>query len=260
MKQPLFVKNRFGEKLEVLLRTPEVTGKFPGILFVSGFGMDLHEYKNSFDEISEYLVREGYVTLQFSFAGRGNSAGDYREMTLERQGMQVEDMTAWFANHGLVNRDRLGLFAQSFGAPSSLYADLGIFKTICLNGGAYYPGRSLRQVFIQERDVKVEADQDVKLPRSDGTFTVVGKQFFPNIDQFRPEVFISSLTQPMFLLHGSQDTKVKTAEVKSIYEMIRSTNKKLKIFEGGGHCINDAPPKMRAEFLETVVEWFKETL
>lgn len=259
-EESIWITNRFDEKLEALIRKPTGNGSFSTVLFVSGFGMDLHEYKNSNDEISKLLIENGFVTLQFSFAGRGKSEGDYTKMTLERQAKQVEDMIEWLVNQPNVDTNRIGIFAQSFGVPSTLSADLSHIKTVCFNGGTYYPGKSLRQVFIEERDVKVEDDKEIKLPRSDGSFTVVGKQFFPNIDAFNVKQYLPKLPESVFLIHGDQDTKVTTEEVKKAFKMISSKNKKIKIFTDSDHSIMDIPRFMREEFLSEVVKWFKETL
>jgi uncharacterized protein len=89
MEQKLFITNRFGEKLETIIRKPDGNGKFPAVIFVAGFGADLHEYNNSHDEIAERLVNSGFLTIQFSFAGRGKSEGSYEEMTIDRQAKQV---------------------------------------------------------------------------------------------------------------------------------------------------------------------------
>ncbi|MBI3576976.1 hypothetical protein HY086_02990 [Candidatus Gottesmanbacteria bacterium] len=66
MEESLWITNRFGEKMEALLRKPDGKGPFPAVVFVSGFGMDLHEYKNSNDEISKLLVDAGFLTVQFN--------------------------------------------------------------------------------------------------------------------------------------------------------------------------------------------------
>jgi dienelactone hydrolase len=106
-----------GRQLDGLLRKPAGKGSFPGIIFVSGFGEDLHESHNSNDEISRRLIDNSFLTLQFSFAGRGKSKGDYTKMTLERQADQMEDCIAWLMRMPDVNQGRLGIHATSFGCP-----------------------------------------------------------------------------------------------------------------------------------------------
>ncbi|MFC1647012.1 alpha/beta hydrolase family protein [Patescibacteria group bacterium] len=255
-----YVANRFGEKLEILLRKPNEEGKYPAVIFVSGFGMGLHEYKNSNDEISQFLVKEGFVTVQFSFSGCGNSGGDYKDMTLERQAIQVEDVIKWLSKEKYVNQNRIGVFAQSFGVPSLLSANISKISCLCLNAGTYNPLKSLKKVFVEERSVKIEDDEDVIIPRSDGTIIVVGKQFFPELEKFDINKHLDNINQPVLLIHGTNDTKVTTDEVKNVFIQIKSKQKILKIFEGGDHGISDVPGKMRKEFLQSVIEWFKETL
>ena len=75
-EESLWITNRFGEKLEAILRKPDGNGPFPAVVFVSGFGMNLHEYINSNDEISKRLVQKGILTIQFSFSGCGKSDPD----------------------------------------------------------------------------------------------------------------------------------------------------------------------------------------
>ncbi|OGG04131.1 hypothetical protein A2Z33_03130 [Candidatus Gottesmanbacteria bacterium RBG_16_52_11] len=261
MKEKVFfITNRFGERLESMMRSPDGAGPFPIVLFVSGFGMDLHEYLNKNDTISRLLVERGIATVQFSFAGRGRSEGDYRQMTISRQAAQVEDVLAWMRDQPLFDRTRNGVYAISFGVPSTLAADLISVKTLCLNAGAYYPGKGIRQVFIEERNVKVEDGKDVALPGSSGEMTVVGSQFFPDIDAFDPEKHVDEIRQPVLVIHGTLDTKVKTEDVKHIFPLIPSRKKQLKIFEGGDHGISDVPRPIREEFLQLVVEWYQETL
>lgn len=89
ISKKLFIKNRFGERLEVLKEYQEEKVKYPTVLLVPGLAMNLHEWGGSFDEISQKLVENGFLTFRFSFAGCGQSEGDFKEMTISRQAKQV---------------------------------------------------------------------------------------------------------------------------------------------------------------------------
>lgn len=93
ISKKIFIKNRFGEKLEALkeyserpvrgwsapaCRQGRSGGKYPAVLMVPGLAMDLHEWAGSFDEIAEKLVKAGFLVLRFSFAGCGKSEGDFK--------------------------------------------------------------------------------------------------------------------------------------------------------------------------------------
>ncbi|MDO8452037.1 MAG: alpha/beta hydrolase, partial [bacterium] len=226
---------------------------------VSGFGMDLHEWKNSNDEISGRLVNEGIATVQFSFAGCGKSEGDYRHMTLERQARQIEDVIAWCLNSfgpGI----SLGIHATSMGVPSLLLANISNISSLCLVAGVYEVNRSIHKVYEEERGISIDYRGTTLLPRGSGASTPVGPEFWKSIEAFTIQSVIDKVTMPALLIHGDNDTKVTTEEVKGVFAAIPSNEKRLKIFAGGDHGIVDVLRPMREEFLAEVTEWFKKTL
>lgn len=255
-----WITDRFGEKLEALQRKPEGKGPFPAVIFVSGFGMDLHEYINSNDEISKRLVQKGFLTLQFSFSGCGKSKGDYREMTLERQAQQIEDMIRWLVRQEHVDVNHIGIHATSMGVSSTLLSDYSSCTSLCLVSGVYQVKRSIHQVYAQERGVKINYAGMTELPRGSGAKTPVGPGFWKSIAIFDAVREGRRIKIPVFLIHGDQDTKVSTEEVQEVFSAIPSKSKKLKIFAGGDHGITDVTRTMREEFLNDVTEWFKQTL
>lgn len=258
-EEPFQITNRFGEKLEALVRKPQGEGPFPAVIFVSGFGMNLHEYINSNDEISKRLVSQGILTLQFSFSGCGKSEGDYSQMTLERQGQQIGDVLRSVRLRDDVKRDHIGIHATSMGVPSTLLADFSRYAALCLVSGAYQVNCSIHKVYEEERGVKINYTGTTQLSRGSGATTPVGPGFWKSIAAFDSIKEVRNIKIPIFLIHGDQDTKVSTAEVQEVFVVIPS-KKKLKIFKGGDHGITDVPRLMREEFLNDVVDWFTKTL
>jgi alpha-beta hydrolase superfamily lysophospholipase len=88
----------------------------------------------------------------------------------------------------------------------------------------------------------------------------VGKEFWKDIDNFDDIQIARDITIPTCILHGDKDTKIPVSTVRPFYQAIPVKEKKLKIYEGGDHGINDVPRPMREEFLSDVVAWFKKTL
>lgn len=254
IEEKLFIPNRFGEKLEVLLRKPDSSGIYPAALFVHGFDMDFHEWKNSFDEIATLLVEKGYITLQFSFAGCGKSEGKHADMTLERQAAQVEDMTAYLRTRQDVDKAHISLIAQSFGVPTTLMTDLtGVHKYIFISG--------VFTSFIAGMEKKCAAGGEVihydgitKIPRSHKV-TLVGPDFWPSIHSFSASDRLKLLHASVLFIHGDQDEKVSTEEVHTAYANTASNDKKLEIFTGGDHGICDVPADMRKHLLTSISDW-----
>lgn len=247
-----------GTLLNGILKTPEGIGLFPTVVFVPGFGSTLHEWKGSFDEIAGRINEIGILTLQFEF-DIFKSDGSQRELPLVIRARQFTDVVSWLLTCSHVDINRIGLVAQSYGAPTVLTADLARIKSIFLSCGVYDIDKSIRRVF-KERGVDINLDGDTTLPRSSGEWTTAGKDFWPSLAAFDPVARAAQLTQPVLMAHGDKDTKISTKEAQKFFSVIPSERKKLKIFKGGDHGIIDVPCSMREEFLKEVVEWFKQTL
>lgn len=255
------IKNRFGEKLEGLYRSANTTYEHnPIIVFVPGFDTDLHENKNSFDEIAETLIQKGFSTFQFSFAGTGKSEGDFFEMTLTRQSDQIEDVLHWVIKQTDIDRKRIGLVAQSFGVASSMPIESSLIKSQVYISGAYFPYKSMNTVFSKNRGVTIHEDSISKLSRSSGKDTSVGPGFWKSIKECNTLRVASKIHISTMVIHGDLDRYVSVDDAVRTFNAISSKHKQLKIFEGGDHGIVSVPKKIRIEFLENVLMWFKETL
>lgn len=250
----MWITNRFGEKLEALVRKPDGPGPFPAVLFVSGFGMDLHEYRNSNDEISKRLVGAGFLTVQFNFS----VVGTERELALPARAKELASVLKWVKQNKLVVGDRIGIHTTSFGAPTTLSMNIAGIKSFMFVSGVYWLTRFRKQ--FQGRGTTIYYDKDTELPRSGGVKTIVGPEFWPSIDAFDPLVIAGKLTAPVLVVHGDKDDKIDTVDVEKFFDAVTSKQKKLKIFKNGGHGITDVPRPMREEFLRDVTSWFTTTL
>jgi len=259
VEESIKIINRFGEQLDALFRKPEQTKTYPVILFVHGFDMDLHEYVHSFDEISQSLLEAGFATLQFSFAGCGNSEGNHIEMTLERQGEQIEDMIVWLQKRKDIQKEKIGLIAQSLGVPSTLTTALkGIYKYCFISGVciSFIEGMVKK---CEHGGVTIHYDGVTNVPRSHGKVTSVGPGFWKSIQSFKAIERVKQLNTPTLFIHGDLDEKVSTEEVTQIFNAVPGNQKKLKVFVGGGHGICDVPQEMRQELLQVIIRWFTST-
>lgn len=255
IEEQVWIPTVDGKKLEGLLRKPEGDGPFPTVLFVSGFGMDLHEDKNSNDEVSKLLVRAEFLTAQFNFSVVGTG----RELSLDDRAKELQCVWKWMKRRVDVEKTRLGIHATSLGTLTTMQANLEDIASVVFVSGVYDRARCFKQEFIG-RGATIHYDTDTELPRSSGKKTVVGAEFWPSLDRFDPFAYAKGMHIPIFLIHGDQDKKIETSFVKKFYAAIASNKKKIKIFKNGDHGITDVPRAMREEFLRDIVEWFTETL
>lgn len=247
-----------GNTLKALLRRPTNTGRFPTIVFVPGLGMTMHEWNNSFDEIAERLLVQGFATLQFQFDIFKNN--ETRELPLKKRAEQLNEVLAWVKNQTFVDVSRIGMVAQSYGVATALSTHLKAIKSMVFVGGTYNLQKAIEIVY-RELGVKIHYDSDTTLPPSSGEYTTVDTQFWRDANEFDAHKFGLKLkTQSVFVVHGDHDTKNSADIAQDFYASLGMKNKKLKIFIGGDHGISDVPRTMREEFLTEVVQWFKETL
>ena len=234
---------------EIVIRKPKGNGQFPKILFVQGLGMTMHEWGNSFDEISRRLVDAGFCTIQFEFPIFHDEMT--RELPLTDRAKIVEKVAHQY--------HPTGLLGQSYGAITAMIARLPTVKTQLFAGAALSPLHSFKQVY-EEVGMKVNYQGDTTMPRSSGENTTVGKEFWEDIQDFDDAKVAKHITIPTCMLHGDHDTKIPVETVKTFFRAIPAKNKKLKIYRGGDHGIVDVPRSLREEFLRDIVQWFKETL
>jgi uncharacterized protein len=257
-KTETWITNRFGEKLETVIRKPDGEGKFPTVVLVSGIGANLHETNNSHDEIAERLVHAGFATIQFSFAGRGNSEGTYEEMTLSRQSAQVDDVIEWTKKQPFCTTDKIGIYAMSFGVPTTIQSTLNTISSLCFVSGAYNPSVSLKHLFELRGEYHPDGISWRKF--STGEIVRFPASFWKDLELFNGMKRVTTLATPTLIIHGDKDIKISETVAQSVYTAIQSSKKEIKIFIGGDHGIIDVPRTMREEFLHIVVEWFKKTL
>ncbi len=249
MTQRVWIPTRDGQKLEGLVRKPEGKGPFPIVVFVAGLGMTMHEWNNSFDEIAQRLVDRGIMTLQFqlpTFDAQGNSY----EVPISQRATKVEEVFSWFSKQKDILIDRIGVVAQSYGVTTALAANLPNVRTAVWVGGAYAPKNSLAKAYEEEEELR----------RSSGKSTIVGKAFWEDVRKFDDVALAQGIHFPILVIHGDKDNKIPVSDAKMVFDAIASKKKKIIIFKGGDHSINEVPRAMREEFLEDVVQWFKTTL
>ena len=129
MERNVFFYSGPGLKLTGILATPsnyeEGSGKRPGIVICQGPG----GYKNPkvlkmetlVSAVSNWLSREGYVSLRFNYRGVGESEGpEYRLIPME-QAEDIGNAITFLQQQGEVDTSRIGLFGSATGGANVSY-------------------------------------------------------------------------------------------------------------------------------------------
>lgn len=254
MKYTLKIRDSFGKLLEVVQETPSKGDKFPTVLMVSGFGVDLHEY-GYFDEVRDLLTRNGFQTFSFSFEGTGASEGNFLDMTVDRQSQQLHDVLEYVKKDRYTDTSRIGILAQSFGTTTTISAlPLPDIKTLLFTSAPSDPYESLARWFKGQRGYEPEGVS--KIQRSDGRYTKIGSQFWSNLQKHKFAEEVKKISQPVLFIYGSRDKRIKRWEIQDHFISVKA-RKKLLLVNLADHGFTG---KFRPTVLKLILEWFEETL
>lgn len=254
MRYDLMVHDRKGKQVEVFQELPDKGNNFPTVILVPGFGMDLHEY-GYFDAISDVLIRNGFQTFRFSFAGTGKSGGDFVTTTIDQQAEQLRDVVGYVMKDRFIDKKKVGILAQFFGTAVTVAAlPLPQIKTFLFTSAPAYPYNSLSKWFKRQRGFNPESISEIE--RTDKRKTRVGPEFWKALVKHDLPKEITKIDAPVLFIHGSKDKKVKIQELEEYFEAVKS-RKKVHIIEQGDHAFTG---KFRPKILELIVEWFLEEL
>lgn len=249
-----------GEKLNILIKMPATSGVFPAVILVQGFGMDMHENKNSHDEIALKLNEAGIATIQFDFSYHNYvDESSTKELSVPKRADEVNQVIDFVSQLPQMNKEKIGLLGMSLGVSTVLMCKYEDVKSLALISGlGFKPEEFIRR--FEARGAKINRTGDSQLPRSNGKSTIVSADFWPGIEAINQLERVKNINLPVLAVHGSNDLIFSTENAKAVFDNIPSTHKQFKLFEQGDHGIIEVPKQMREDFLTCVVNWFKETL
>jgi len=111
MKETIGIRNSKNEMLEVVVSYPNEKDPEGVIIFVHGFGSNLHENFHLFDDMVKVLHKD-YRCIQFSFSGYGGSEGNQEDVTLEKM---KDDLKA-IIRYATIGDRPYSVIAHSLGA------------------------------------------------------------------------------------------------------------------------------------------------
>lgn len=237
-----------GVEVSALVLTPEkINGHI--ILICHGLSHD----KQSGIRFVQYLLREGYTLLSIDFRNHGESQGDYTTYGYHEK----KDLVA--AIRYLRQRcgydARIGVLGASMGASIALQAaaETGEISGLVLDS----PFASLKTITYEW------ADQMTHLPRfllhvpMNLGFFWYERGTHCRVPEVEPVAKVKNIQCPIFLIHGSDDTKIPAHHSQDIFD--RATgDKEIWIAEGVGHL--GTYLRYRHEYEDRVLKFFKRTL
>ncbi|GHB95194.1 alpha/beta hydrolase [Cerasicoccus arenae] len=218
-----------------------------GWIVVLGHGVTGNKDRPIIAGTAAALNAAGFNTLAFSFAGNGDSAGDFREATISKE---VGDLRT-ILDAVSTNYDKIAYVGHSMGgAVGVLQAarDPRIKALISLAGMVDTKAFAQTEFGTETPDEGLMWEED-NCPLSSAFM----HDLCETIVSVAPQA--EAVTAPWLLLHGTADDVVLPRDTEQIASLKGSTVKTVFI-EGADHSFND--PIHKKQVTETVVAWLNE--
>lgn len=238
MQTKLFIKNRKGQRLVVLVDTPENPA---GLAFVV-HGLGGFKEQPHIQLFADVLCQNGYTTIRYDAADTiGESGGKMENATTTSYYEDLEDVIAWAKTQAFY-KEPFVLVGHSLGGISSiLYAEKhsgevrGLAPVSSVISGklhiATYPPELLKE--WQARGY-IESESISK----PGIMKKIGWRFIEDGKRYDVLPEAAKLTMPVLLIVGDKDTATPLAHQKMLYEKLPG-KRELYIIKNAEHNFRD---------------------
>lgn len=255
------------------------TENLKGLVFIAhGYCEHIEPYK----EIAEFLIGHGFYVFSHDHIGHGQSEGDRAHILSFDEYVQdvffhVDQVKARFPNKPVF------IIGHSMGGAIAVLAAMTrpqYFSGVVLIGPLIIPDRKsatpwkvavgkvvarvLPQMHIAKLDPKLTSrdEKSVKEYTSDPLVYHIGikcRWGVAMLDALKKiEDGLGDIDWPFFTLHGDQDGLCELEGSRLLYEKAKSTDKKIKIFEGAYHQLLKELEPVKKETFDLIADWLKE--
>ena len=218
-------------------------------LVICAHGLQSSRGATKLRALSESLRTEGISSLRFDFCGRGDSDGEFFDVTYSRQ---IDDLKAAidFCEEKL-GISKVGLMGSSMGGAVSLLvagrdARVQAISTVAAIG---YPAELEERYPLETRGWRERGHIDLDGER-------LGKAFLEDASSHDVLRVVSWIDAPMLVIHGTGDTVIPIADADDIAASAK--NVEMLMVEGADHRFSQ--PQHLAALVREIVEFFGKNL
>lgn len=235
-------KNRHGERLDVSLHKGEKADR----LVIIGHGLTGDKDRPLLLALADGLVTRGWSCLRMSFAGNGNSEGDFRAATISKESEDLLDLIGQ-----LPSNLRLAYCGHSMGGAVGVLTST---KAARIEAVINLAGMIRTAAFCEREFGDVTPGEGTMWDEPDCPLSQDYVDDLNKIDDLFDEV--AALTQPLLLIHGTADDVVLPVDSHDAFE-VASEPKQLVLIDGAEHSFDEAT---YADVVEAATEWLDQYL
>ena len=249
MEEQIQFPNHRGESLSATIHLPNGLPRRGVIL---GHCFTCSRHTTILRSICHALAAADFLVLRFDFSGNGQSEGEFADSTYSKQIAEMKTAAALLTGRGV---SWLGLAGHSMGAMVALLAtgEIASVRALCalaarsrvMGAAELLTARQLQE--LQERGgVRfVSRRRPLELSR----------EMFSDAARYDLGRAVSSLSQPLLLVHGDRDEITPVDEAYRI-QRYRPEGTRVAVIPGADHMFSRDEHRRLAT--EVVVSWFVE--
>ena len=238
------IKNSSNEALHYTFANGAAESKKSDWLVVLGHGVTGNKDRPVVADTAKALNAAGFDTLGFSFAGNGDSAGDFRAATISKE---VGDLSA-VLDFVSPTYSKICYIGHSMGGAVGV---IQASKDTRINALVSLAGMIDTKAFAETEFGEETPDsglmwEEEECPLSSAFMT----DLCETVGSVAP--LVDTVSVPWLLLHGTADDVVNPRDTEQV-RSIKGDAVKVVLVEGGDHSFNE--PAHKAQATAAVVEW-----
>jgi alpha/beta superfamily hydrolase len=242
MNQP--IQNSLGEKLDYTFASGAADNKQSDWLVVLGHGVTGNKDRPVVLDPATALNAAGFDTLRVSFAGNGDSAGDFRESTISKE---VGDLAAVL---DVVSQtySKIAYIGHSMGGAVGV---LQAAKDARINALVSIAGMVDTKTFATTEFGEETPDAGLMWEEPS---CPLSSRFMHDLCETIGSVapLVESVKAPWLLLHGTADDVVLPKDTEQV-QSLKGDAVEVIFVEGADHSFNQ--PAHKAKLTQSIVEW-----
>jgi hypothetical protein len=218
-----------GQAVFGVLHLPE-KAESPGIIMCHGFTGSKSEAHRLFVNAARDFCEHGIAVLRFDFRGSGDSAGEFREMTVSGEIADAGAALDYLASRPEVEADGVGVLGLSLGGcvAACLAGRDGRVKSLVLWAAAAHPEG------LHERLKPEFGDREVL----DFSGWGLGRGFLNDLLEVHPLEDAAKYTGPTLIVHGENDQAVPLSHAHD-FEKALGGSKRVRVIAGADHVFSN---------------------
>lgn len=250
MEKFVTFRNNKKENLAGVLHIPVGAKKMPAVIICHGFNGTKTQKK--FVELGRALAKNGIVIFRFDFSGCGDSEGDFRKTTIQREMDDLASAYRYLSAQRFIDNNRIGILGHSRGCVvATLFINrIGSdkIKTLVL----------LAPSFRQKDLIRIwNNSAAIKKWRKQGYLDThsfrVGTDYLNEIENRDYTDEIEKINLPILICHGTKDDVVPLAHSRQLFKKLKR-QKRLEILKKADHDFESFDAKKKITQISLI--WF----